>query len=191
MSVWRKLLSFFGLRSDSLHLPALNSDTPLTFELELEDLDYIRYRRQILDWRDNFASQLLADAGKGFQEFKQQVEKEISDVGILRKVFAKPAAEVLKEDFDQLVRAPLAKCQADTAMALEKMFQGCSHGLAVAPIDPQLSILEDISFRAAKQDEVVSSLRRLVFDDGGMIDAYLKPAQVITQSLLVAYKQKQ
>lgn len=202
MSVWQRLVALFRLdfRSAFGSLPSLpppessaveeDEQTALPFELEVQKLDYIRYRRKILDWRDEFTVQMLTQGKDFFRQFSEHVEKEADEVGILRKVFAKPAAEVLEDDFFTLVRAPLVDRAKAAETELTKVIQCLpttqlpALSLAVDEVDPLLSVLGDLRFRPSNQDELLVKLNNLVFGERGIVDCYLQRAHAVSQALL-------
>jgi len=202
MSVWQRLVALFrfdfrsafgsGQRLPVLEAGAAEHDEqrPLPFELEVRKLNYVQYRRQILDWRDEFTVQMLADGKDIFRQFSEYVEEEADEVGILRKLFAKPAAEVLEDEFFTRVRSPLADRVRTAELRLSTIIQGreltpsCS--LTVEEIDPSLSILGDLGFRPSNQEELLSKLNHLVFGGQGIVDCYLQRAQAVALSLLQA-----
>lgn len=204
MSVWQRLVALFRFDFRSAfgstpRLPAPETGTaeqdeqmPLPFELDVQKLNYVQYRRRILDWRDEFAVQMLADGQEIFRQFSEYVEKEADEVGILRKLFAKPAAEVLEDKFFTLVRSPLAdrvrtaEAQLGKVIQSRALAQSPSLSLSVEEVDPSLSILGDRGFRPSNQEEILSKLNHLVFGEHGVIDCYLQRAQAISLSLLQA-----
>lgn len=202
MSVWQRLVALFrfDFRSAFGSLPSLpppesnsveeDEQTAISFELDVQRLDYIRYRREILDWRDEFTVQLLTQGKDFFRQFSEHVEKEADEVGILRKLFAKPAAEVLEDDFFMLVRAPLVDRAKAAESELAKVIQCLPPvqlpdlSLAIDEVDPLLSVLGDIRFRPSNQDELLAKLNDLVFGERGIVDCYLLRAHALSQALL-------
>lgn len=169
MSVWQRLIALFrfDFRSAVGSVPRLpppesnaveqSEQTALLFELDVQKLDYIGYRRKILDWRDELTVQMLTQGKDYFRQFSEHVEKEADEVGILGKLFAKPAAEVLEDDFFTLVRAPLVDRAKAAETELSKVIQCLpptqlpALSLAVDEVDPLLSVLGDLRFRPSKQ----------------------------------------
>jgi hypothetical protein len=176
MSVWQRLVALFrfDFRSAFGSLPSLPApdsgladeveQTSLPYELNVQRLDYIRYRRTILDWRDEFSVQMLTQGKDFFRQFSEHVENEVDDVGVFRKLFAKPAADVLEDDFFTLVRAPLVDRAKAAETELTKVIQCLppielpALSLAVDEVDPLLSVLGDLRFRPSNQDELLAKL---------------------------------
>lgn len=211
MSIWKRLValfrfdfrSAFGSGEPPLLLPppeykTANSEDRqiLPFELDIHKLDYIKDRRIILDWRDEFAGQMLAHGKDLFRQFSEHLENTVQETGVVRKLFPKPAAVVLREDFFTLIRAPLASRVIDAEAQLSKIVQGLPSiqsptlNLAVDGVDPFLTILGNLGFRPSSQEELISKLNHLVFGKRGIIDCYLMRAQSVSHSLLLALDAK-
>lgn len=208
MSIWQRLVALFRLSFSSVfgsapRLPAPETDaaeqeeqSPLPFELDSQKLDYVRYRRQVLDWRDDFAVRLLADGNESFRRFSAYVENEADKVGLFRYLFAKPAAEVLRDEFLTIVRSPLANLARAAEAQLRQAIQRSAYSqslflsLTVEEVDPLLGVLGDLRFRTTNQKELLSKLNGLVFGKDGITDSYIQRAQSVSQSLLRATEAK-
>lgn len=201
MSIWQKILGLFrfDFRAAFGSRPRLpgpgsnavaSDDIALPFELDVRKLDHIRYRRQILDWRDAFSVRLLTDGKDLFRQLSEQVDRRADEIGILQRLFAKPAAEVLKDNFFALVRIPLAERVNDAETQLEQLVRSLplapsrSLSLVIDDIDPSLSILGDLDFTPSSQESILAKLNQLVFGERGIIDSYLQRAREIAHSLL-------
>lgn len=204
MNIWQRFVALFRfdfrsalgstLRLQAPEVGATGEEelAPFSFELDVQKLDYVQYRRQILDWRDEYVVQLLADGKEIFRQFSEYVEKEADEVGILRKLFAKPAAEVLEDEFFTLVRSPLADRVKTAEAQLGRLIQSRiltqpqSWSLMVEEVDSSLSVLGDLGFRPSNLEELLSKLKHLVLGERGIIDCYLKRAQAVSQFHLQA-----
>lgn len=206
MSVWQRLVALF--RFDFRSAFASSSDSSqavpiprkgaaevrvqetLPFELDLQKLDYIQYRRRILDWRDGFVVLMLAQGKYFLGRMAEAVEREADEVGIFRKLLAKPAAEVLEAHVTSLVRAPLLERVKAAEAELGRLVQGLplarvlSLSLEVDEVDPSLFILGDLGFRTANRDKLLAKLDQLVLGERGIVDCYLRRAHAVSKSIL-------
>lgn len=204
MSVWQRLAALFRLdfraafaakSNQALLLPgtdlaAANVPQILPFELDLQKLEYMQYRRRVLDWRDGFAVLMLAQGKYFLGRMGELVDREAGEVGILRKLVARPAAEVLAWRMTALVRVPLldrAKAaEADLGQVVKDLPLASlpSLKLEVDEVDPCLSILGDLGFRAANRDKLLAKLDQLVLGEGGIVDCYLQRASAVSELIL-------
>lgn len=198
MSLWRRLVAFFQSAFGAVpRLPVLEDaspeqaeETPEPFELDVERLNYIQFRRRLLDWRDEFAVQMLAEGSELFRQFSEHVEKKLEDESWFRQLFAKPAAEVLEDDFYALFRSPLIQRIQAAEDRLSEIIEGHTNIqsptslLGVGEVDPSLFTLEDIKFRPANLAIILQKINHIAFGEYGVIDCYLRCAQDISRNLL-------
>lgn len=194
MSVWQRLVSFFrGSFGAVPRLPA--PETPSSsqadrFELDVERLNYIQFRRRVLAWRDEFAVQMLVDGRELFRQFSEHTEKKSENVSWVRGLFAEPAAEVLKDDFYALFRSPLIQRVKAAEDRLREVTEGKTKArsptplLEVGNVDPFLFTLENIKFRSANLEEILLKINHLALGEYGVIDRYLQCANDISRALL-------
>ena len=142
---------------------------PLPFELDLDKLDYIRSRRKILDWRDDFAAQMLQQGGGFFRQFTDHVKERISQLGLLDCLFPEPALKVLSTDFSMLVQAPfeaLAESERNRLaeiLPFESFIELPSLSLSSDVVAGLLSFLEDFEPSFSEKNEIISKLEGLEF----------------------------
>ncbi len=208
MSIWQRLiaflrLDFYSALSSIPLFSSLESNAAgraeriiLTFELDIQKLDCITSRRKIFNWRDEFEVQILNKGKDCFCQFSAHVEKVTDEAGLLRKCFAQPSNEMLKDSFFTLVSAPLAEHARAAENQLNDVIQGFyftqlpSLSLFIDEIDRPLSILGNLSLRSSNKKEISSKINQLIFGESGIIDCYSQRAQTISQSLLEAMDAK-
>ena len=189
---WQRLLAIFSSPNQETGGDERDEKTPLPFELDVQKLNLIQYRHQILDWRDDFSAQMLAEGKDLFWKFCEHSGNEADKVGILRKLVAKPAAKVLKDDFFKLIRSPLAERVRSAEAQLGKIIESQPPArfpplnFSVEEVDPSLVCLRGLRFRPSNQDKIRTNLHLLVFGERGVIDCYLQRARTIAASLLQA-----
>lgn len=173
---------------------------PLPFELDLDELEYIEYRRQILDWRDGFEQQILCAGSSATQHLSQHLKKKLDGLGVFEKFLAKPASEVLVADFFMLVRAPLAEHVRTAENKLNRIIERLpetrlgSFNTAVTMVvgerDPDLQVIHDVTFRPGNHKDIYEKLHQLIHGKHGIIGNYIHIAKTTSNSLLAALTKK-
>lgn len=65
------------------------------------------FRREVLDWRDNFHAAVTITVARLQDAFIQQMHAELGNTNLFRKMLARPSDEILQDSFVRIVRLPL------------------------------------------------------------------------------------
>lgn len=60
------------------------------------NVEYLAFRREVLDWRDNFHTHVTLTSISLHEEFVQWIDAKLDEVGFIRQLITKPASEVLQ-----------------------------------------------------------------------------------------------
>ena len=166
----------------------------LPSEINFQKLDHLRFRRDVLDWRDEFHVQIGALAEELFSQFSSYVENQVAEVGIFRRLFTKPAGEILQTPFDDLVRVNLMK-------KVKEVEECLSHILSKWPattwppfsfteqnLDSRLACLDELGLKPTNQEEILDRIDNLIAGEGGLVEAYRNNATSISRDLIKTFE---
>lgn len=203
MEFWRRLWSFFRLdfkaafakTTPSLpfvknHNSANQALWPSQIHLISRELLLLQRRRALLDWHDDFESQINSVALDVVDSFALHTRNQIQQLGFTRKVFAKPAAEALGPAFNNQVRYPLSEKVREAEVRLQELTSTWADpsnlklSLRSIEIDPTLTILRSLGFRSRNQEVIIEKLEKLVFAKGGILDSQTAHSLTVVEDLL-------
>ena len=67
--------------------------------VDFGNIDYLVFRREVLDWRDGFHARVTLEAAEMNNSFAWRVKWGLSDVGILRRIITNSASKKLQDHF--------------------------------------------------------------------------------------------
>jgi len=203
MEFWRRLWSFFRLdfkaafAKNTHSLPLVtNQDNanqalwPSQIHLNSKELLLLQRRRALLNWHDDFESQINGVALDVVDSFALRTRNQIQQLGLTRKVFAKPAAEALGPAFNNQVRYPISEKVRGAEARLRELTSTWADpsnlklSLRVIEIDPTLTILRRISLKSGNQEKIMEKLEKLVFAKGGILDSQTAHSLTVVEDLL-------
>lgn len=172
------------------HKSANQTLNPSQIQLNTKELLSLQRRRVLLDWHDNFESQLNSVAVDGFWSFVGQTRNQTQQLGLARKVFAQPAAEALGPAFRNQVMYPLSEKVREANARLREITSTWSDQLNLQPslrtieVDSKLTILRNVGFRSRHQESIIEKLELLIFAKGGILDAQIAQSLTVLEDLL-------
>lgn len=192
----RDVRSFFGFQSSLT--PSANSEyvladqlEPLPSRVDPQKLDRIRFRRALLDWRDEFCVQFSNSASDLSGRFESQIEDELQEVGLFRKVLPKPAGELLEEKFNSQVRfrllARARQAEKDLSLLLSKWSLQVPPALFFRDQWPNarfVATFGEVGFKPANRNEILEILESLILGEQGILPTYLAQATSMTRNLI-------
>ena len=94
----------------TLTAPPKEPDPEVVSEVDPGQVEGLRFRREVLDWRDEFHFQVTETASRAMKSLAEQVEHELENMNFLRlRLFTKPASEVLERHIESCVRSPMRR----------------------------------------------------------------------------------
>jgi hypothetical protein len=206
-SLWLNLLSFLrrdlrsfrgGSRQElpnaNVGKPAPEQLDPLPSEINFQKLDQLRFRRDILDWRDEFHVRIGALAEELFSQFSSYVENKVAEVGIFRRLFTKPAGEILQTPFDDLVRVELTKRVKEAEESLAQILSKWPttiwppFSFTEQNLDSRLACLDEIGLKPTNQEEILDRMDNLISGEGGLVETYRSHATSIARKLIQTFE---
>lgn len=158
--------------------------------VDINKLQYMTFRRQVLDWRDTFHANMITTVTRLFDEFIQQTTSDLDNTHLFRKVLARPSSEVLQNNFTLLVRHPLI-----TALRKEEMnFTACSRqwGLPkrvelrfdIRILNAECAGLNGLSFKPSNKELIVSRVQELLLGSGGVAENFCEQGHQFLRNVL-------
>ena len=90
--------------------PPKEPDPEVVSEVDPRQIEGLRFRREVLDWRDEFHFQVTETASRARKSLAEQVEHEFAKMNFLRlRLFTKPASEVIERHIESCVRSPMRR----------------------------------------------------------------------------------
>lgn len=195
----RDIFSFFkGARTSKIALEAINthqlpladSFSPLLAELDVKQLEQIRYRREILDWRDESIVKLSLTGSDVLKEFSTQMNDVLNSVSIWRRIKAQTANEVLRDMFDNSVRSKIRDQALHARVLLINIIaKQCYEKTDISELidnwpDKELVCIEKYGFKLSKQNQILSALELLVTDEKGIVKMFQDQIIEMSKNLL-------
>lgn len=201
---WRKTVEFMNrdLRSflpsgkkQTGKVPEEAGPTPADTEqikslVDPGNVEYLAFRREVLDWRDNFHTHVTLTSFSLYEEFVQWIDKKLDEVGFIRQIITKPASEVLQGQFIRAVRVPLYSSlireeekRAAMSDVLGSRWQFNFRFKMQWP-DSECDCLRDIGFKRANRKAIHSKIEALVLGENGVAAGYREQATHIARRLI-------
>jgi hypothetical protein len=189
-SFWARLKDIFTSREESSIPPNAGELIELTMELDLGRLEHLRFRRCILNWRDDSILDLDQSARELLNNFSCFVDDKLNTLGFLDQLFSRPAKGVLRIPFEEQVRSTLNQKAAHSGEKLKGIHnEWCINMDSDHPfIDDlpadYLTCLDGIGFKPGNRNLIRQKLRKLVFGDDGIFEMYRMQAMNAAESSL-------
>lgn len=173
-----------GLRWQKKNLPepGAGSEPPheepqpqVASEVDPHRIESLHFRREVLDWRDEFHFRVTETAERAAKAMEEQVGHELSNMSVLRlRLFPKPASEVLDAHIASCVRSPLS---ATTRALQDDLRQRVTAWLPRRQEAPSIWIFWPrlewqtrlaLDFTADNRERILQSLGDLILGEGGL-----------------------
>lgn len=155
-------------------------------------LPCMAFRREVLDWRDNFHANVATTIIQLQSSFIQQIEAELGNTSMFRKLVTRPASEVLQDGFVRTVRLPLITALRKEEAALHACAQkwalfGKAHlEIDIRMLTAECDDLKDIGFKPSNRDLLVARMQALLLGPGGTEEQLREQGLHISRQLLEA-----
>jgi hypothetical protein len=176
-----------GAENDILKIPRVPPMEPL---VDFNKLPRMAFRREVLDWRDNFHATAIITITKLRDDFVVQTCIELDKTSLFRKLITRSADEVLQDSFIRMVRWPLI-----TTLRLEEAkLNACAQRLAsfdkvnltfdIRIMNAECISLHDVSFRPSNKSFILSQTQILLLGPEGLAEHFCKQANHLSKILL-------
>lgn len=166
-------------------------DVSIESLVDVSKLPDMTFKREVLDWRDNFHSNLMITLTRLHDSFAQQVQDELTDTSLFRKLVSRKSDEVLQDSFIRLVRWPLI-----TAIRKEDIkLNACARKWGVfgkADLEFDISALShectrslnDIAFKPSNKDLILSCSQELILGPAGLVAIFRDQGLQLSRKLM-------
>lgn len=162
----------------SLAEPLIQPVPEIASEVDPRQIEELRFRREVLDWRDEFHCKVTETATQAKHLLATQVDAELAKVNILQSwLFTKQASEVLKGHIEHGVQSPLTKFTQDEHKALKQ------HLLRWLPRHEPINMWImwpkpawdnrlGLKFTADNREKILAALDELILGKAGLAESY-------------------
>lgn len=181
----RDVKTFFGSNDDKKVLNAevqedmdpdekTPADTAVPSLVDETKLPGLVFRREVMDWRDNFHADMFVILSKLQAIFVHHVEAELRAVNVFRRLVARPSDEVLQDGFVRLVRIPLTIALRDqealinASAAKRGMFGKVDLSFDLAALSGECGTLKGLAFRSSNKKTIDERIHILMHGPAGL-----------------------
>jgi hypothetical protein len=161
-------------RKDSVAPAPAQVDVPIESLVDVRRLPDMAFKREVLDWRDNFHTNLMITLSRLHDSFAQQVQVELADTSLFRKLVSRKSDEVLQDSFIRLVRWPLITAIRKEDVKLNActkkwgVFGKADLAFDISALSHECTSLHHIPFKPSNKDLILSSSQELILGPAGL-----------------------
>jgi hypothetical protein len=158
--------------------------------VDFNKLPNMAFRREILDWRDNFHADVTITISRLQESFVQQVRDELGDTSLFRKLITRPTDEVLQDIFIRIVRWPLVtilrKEEAKLNASAEKwdLIGKVNLVFDIRRLNAECAILHDLGFKPSNKNLILSRIQTLMLGPAGLAEHFRDQGLHLSRKLL-------
>lgn len=159
--------------------PPKEPDPEVVSEVDPRQIEGLRFRREVLEWRDEFHFQVTETASRARKSLAEQVEHELANMNFLRlRLFTKPASEVLERHIESWVRSPMRRTthieQAALRQRLLTWFPHHQESVSIWVMWPKLEwdTRLALKFTANNRERILSVLGEMTLGENGLADRH-------------------
>lgn len=194
----RDVKSFFHGGNEISSEPMEEAVAPDALALPIESLvDFNRlpdlaFRREVLDWRDDFQVAVTKTVARLHDAFNAQVEAELGATSLFRSVFARPSDEILHGSFVRIVRRPLIAALRQEEVRLDAIARKwgllgrVDLALNLSRLNAECEILHDIGFKPAQRNLIGARIQALLLGPAGLAEDFRAQGMDLSKKLLGA-----
>lgn len=167
------------LKLKSLTEPLKEPAPEVVSEVDPRKIDDLRFRREVLDWRDEFHFQVTETASRARKKLAEQVEYELTNMNFLRlRLFTTPASEVLEEHIESCVRLPMRRTtqieQAALRLRLPTWLPDRQESANIRVMWPKLEwdTRLALKFTATNRERILTVLGEMILGENGLADSH-------------------
>lgn len=158
--------------------------------VDIHKLQYMSFKRQVLDWRDTFHADTITTIKRLHEEFIQQTISDLDNTHLFRKVIARPSSEILQDNFTLLVRRPLIAALRKEEMnfsatsrqwGLPKNVELC---FDIRSLNAECASLNDVSFKPSNKELILLRIQALMFGADGVAENFCEQGVQFSRNLL-------
>lgn len=162
-------------------MPVTEPAPEIFSEVDPRQIEALRIRREVLDWRDDFHFRITEAASQATKEMEKRVEHELANMNFLRLwLFTKASSEVLEGHIESCIRLELRRAtQSQEAALRQNLLTWLPHRHESANIrimfmwpklewDTRLAL----DFTADNRERILTVLGEMILGENGLADRY-------------------
>ena len=148
------------------------------------------FRRDALDWRDNFHVNLTLTLSSLYDTFAQEVHAELANTSLFRTLVTRESDQVLQDSFTQLVRLPLIATlrneegKLNTCAIKWGAFVKADMSFDISALNAECASLHDIGFKPSNKDHIISRCQELVLGSAGLAAVFRDQGLQLSRKLM-------
>ena len=164
--------------------------TPIESLVDMSKLPEMAFRRDVIDWRDNFHVNLMNALSKLNDAFAHQVHAELADTSLFRKLVSRESDQVLQQSFTRLVRLPLINAvlneEANLNFCAQKWGRGGNGDLTfdLSVLNAECASLHDIRFKPSNRDLILSRSKEIIMGPAGLATVFCDQGLQLSRKLM-------
>jgi len=167
------------LELKTLTEPLKELQPEIVSEEDPRQIGSLRFRREVLDWRDEFHFQLTEAALQAKKTLAKQVEHELANMSFLRlRLFTKPARAVLEGHIESCVRSRMRRTTQIQQAALRQRLLSwpphCQESASIWIMWPKLEwdTRLALKFTADNREQILTVLGEMILGANGIADKH-------------------
>ena len=160
-------------------------------EVNPKQIEALRIRREILDWRDDFHFQVTEKALQAKKALENRVEHEFANMGFLRlRLFTKPSIEVLEDHIESCVKSEMQRFSRIEETALrQRLATWLPHrheSVSIWIMWPKLELDTRLAleFKDGNRAQIMTALDEIILGENGLADRYRRWANQYASQIL-------
>jgi len=163
----------------TLTAPLKEPESEIVSEVDPRKIEGLRFRRQVLEWRDEFHFKVTETALRAQKSLAEQVDHELANMNFLRlRLFTKPTSEVLEVHIESCIRSRLRRTvQIEQAALRQHLLTWPPHSQDLSRIWIMWPKLEwdtrlGLKFTADNREEILKVLANMILGENGLADTH-------------------
>ena len=159
--------------------PLKEQEPDVVSEVDARRIDGLRFRRDVLDWRDEFQFNVTEAASRAQETMVETVDHELANLNFWRlRLFTKPASEVLEGHIESCIRSRMRRTtQIEQAVLRQHLLTWPPHRQDSSSIWTMWPKLEwdtrlSLKFTADNRDRILTVLGELILGENGLADTH-------------------
>jgi len=177
--------------------PLKEQEPEIVSEVDPRQIEGLRFRREVLDWRDEFHFNVTETASRAQKALAEQVDHELANMNFLQlRFFTKPASEVLEVHIESCIRSRMRRTtQIEHAALRHHLLTWLPHRQDSSSIWTMWPKLEwdtrlALKFTADNRERILTVLKEMILGENGLADTHRKWAtQYASQFLEMQFVQ--
>lgn len=158
--------------------------------VDVKKLPGMAFRRDALDWRDNFHANLMVTLSSLYDVYAQQVHVELANTSLFRMLVTRESDQVLQDSFTRLVRLPLIAALRNEEAKLNDcakkwgVFGKANLTFDTGALNAECASLQDLGFKPSNKDQILSRCQELILGPAGLAAMFRDQGLQLSRKLM-------